>query len=306
MNKALVTGGCGFIGGHIVDELINRGKEVVVVDNESSVSAEKYHHNNKASYMKWDILSDQIEIIFKYSKIDTVFHLAAKSRIPYSVENPAEVCENNLMGTLKLLELSRCYGIKRFIYSSTSSVYGLKNEIPLTENMKRDCLNPYSASKAAGEDLCKIYHSLYGLETVIFRYFNVYGERQPLKGSYAPVVGIFHRQKENGEPMTIVGNGLQTRDFTHVSDVVEANLLAAETVNGDAFGEVMNVGAGQNYSILNIAKMIGGEYVHIPAREGESEHTLADTNKIKKLLGFKANIKLEEWIYHEQRKTQEN
>ena len=303
INKALVTGGCGFIGGHLVDELIRRGKQVVVVDNESSVSAEKYYYNKKAAYMNWDILFDQMELIFKYSNIDTVFHLAAKSRIPYSVENPAEVCENNFTGTLKLLELSRRHGIKRFIYSSTSSVYGLKNEIPLTENMKRDCLNPYSVSKAAGEDLCKIYHSLYGLETVIFRYFNVYGERQPLKGSYAPVVGIFYRQKENGEPMTIVGDGLQTRDFTHVSDVVEANFLAAETLNSDVFGEVMNVGAGQNHSILNIARMIEGKYVHIPARKGESEHTLADTNKIKKLLGFEPKIKLEDWIENKNNET---
>jgi len=303
MNKTLVTGGCGFIGGHIVDELISMGKQVVVVDNESSVSAEKYHYNKKATYMKWDILSDQIELIFKYSEIDTVFHLAAKSRIPYSVENPAEVCENNFTGTLKLLELSRRYGIKRFIYSSTSSVYGLKNEIPLTENMKRDCLNPYSVSKAAGEDLCKIYHSLYGLETVIFRYFNVYGERQPLKGCYAPVVGIFYRQKESGEPMTIVGDGLQTRDFTHVSDVVEANLLAAETLNKEAFGQVMNVGAGENYSILSVADMIGGDYIHKPARKGESEHTLADTNKIKKLLGFEAKIELRKWIENKNRET---
>jgi len=305
VNKALVTGGCGFIGGHVVDELIRRGKQVVVVDNESSVSAEKYHYNNKANYMKWDILSDQVELIFKYSEVDTVFHLAAKSRIPYSVENPVEVCENNFMGTLKLLELCNRYNIKRFIYSSTSSAYGLKNEIPLTEDMSRDCLNPYSVSKVAGEDLCKMYHSLYGLETVIFRYFNVYGERQPLKGSYAPVIGIFYRQKGNGEPMTIVGDGLQTRDFTHVSDVVEANLIAAATLNKEVFGQVMNVGGGQNHSILSIAKMIGGDYVHKPARKGEAEHTLANTNKIKKLLGFEPRIRLRNWIENKNRETKE-
>lgn len=303
MKNVLVTGGSGFIGGHIVDELVNRGKNVIVVDDESSSSADEYHYNDGATYFKDDITDvNKLERIFRdYPpvNIDTIFHLAALSRIPYSIKHPTKTCKTNYMGTLNVLETARHYGVKRVIYSSTSSAYGLKNKIPLTEDMRRDCLNPYSASKAAGEDLCKMYHSLYGLETVIFRYFNVYGERQPIKGSYAPVVGIFYRQKESGEPMTIVGDGLQTRDFTHVSDVVKANLLAAETFNSDAFGEVMNVGAGENHSILSVAGMIGGDYTHEPARKGESEHTLADISKINKLLGWQPQIKLEKWIKNE-------
>jgi UDP-glucose 4-epimerase len=200
------------------------------------------------------------------------------------------------MGTLNVLECARNYRVKRVMYSSTSSAYGLKNSAPQREDMEVDCLNPYSASKVAGENLCKMYNSLYGLETVIFRYFNVYGERHPLKGSYAPVVGIFDRQSSNGEPMTIVGDGLQTRDFTYVKDVVEANMLAATSANKDITGEIFNVGSGTNHSVLDIARLIGGEYVFVPPREGEARETLANINKIKNLLGFKPKTNLESWL----------
>jgi len=306
MENVLVTGGCGFIGGHIVDELVNRGKNVIVVDNESSSSGDKYHYNDSATYFKYDITDyDKLERIFRLhfpvgeaglSTIDTVFHLAAKSRIPYSIKNPVETCSANFMGTLNVLELARNFGVERVIYSSTSSAYGLKNTPPLNENMSRDCLNPYSVSKVAAEDLCKMYNSLYGLGVIIFRYFNVYGERQPLKGSYAPVVGIFLRQKEQGEDMTIVGDGLQTRDFTYVGDVVNANMLAAESRDENVFGEIFNVGAGRNHSVLDVARMIGGEHVFIPPRKGEASDTLADVNKIKNILGFEAKVRLEDWI----------
>jgi UDP-glucose 4-epimerase len=162
--------------------------------------------------------------------------------------------------------------------------------------MPRDCLNPYSVTKVAAEDLCKMYYNLWGLETVIFRYFNVYGERHPIKGRYAPVIGIFLRQKEAGDPMTVVGDGLQRRDFTHVADVVKANYLAATSTNQDVLGERLNVGTGINHSILDIAEMIGGDHVFIPNRLGESRVTLADTTKIRDQLGWEATIKLEDWI----------
>jgi nucleoside-diphosphate-sugar epimerase len=212
-----------------------------------------------------------------------------------------------MVGTATILELSRRYKVKRVMYSSTSSAYGLKNLCPLSEDMPNDCLNPYSVSKVAGEELCKMYSSLYGLETVIFRYFNVYGERQPIKGQYAPVIGIFQRQKKNGEPMTIVGDGEQRRDFTHVSDVVSANILAAtktfnrwqedETKNYIyQFGQIYNVGTGVNYSVNEIAKIIGGNTINIPPRVGESRITLANISKIKKQLGWEPKIKLEDWL----------
>ncbi|MAH45243.1 hypothetical protein CMI37_05405 [Candidatus Pacearchaeota archaeon] len=300
MNNVLVTGGAGFIGSHIVDELIDRGKNVTVIDNESSAANDQYYYNDNATYFKYDIADyNKIGYLFRNYppiNIDTIFHLAARSRIPYSIEQPIETCQINYMGTLNILEMARHYGVKRVIFSSTSSAYGLKNEAPQREDMEVDCLNPYSASKVAGENLCKMYYSLYGLETVIFRYFNVYGERHPLKGSYAPVVGIFDRQSSNGEAMTIVGDGLQTRDFTYVKDVVQANMLAAESTNENVVGEILNVGTGKNYSVLDIANMIGGEYIFTEPRKGEARETLADVNKIKKLLGYKPKTDLKDWI----------
>lgn len=300
MNNVLVTGGCGFIGSHVVDELINRGKNVIVIDNESSAANEQYYYNDHATYFKYDIANyNKIDFIFRdYPpiNIDTIFHLAARSRIPYSIKEPIETCTVNYIGTLNVLECARKYGVKRVIYSSTSSAYGLKNEPPQEETMQPDCLNPYSASKVAAENLCRMYHSLYGVETITFRYFNVYGERHPLRGPYAPVIGIFDKQAGNGEPMTIVGDGLQRRDFTYVKDVVQANMLAAETSNEHAIGEIFNVGTGTNHSVLDIAALIGGEYIFIPPREGEARETLADINKIKNLLGYEPKIKLEDWV----------
>jgi UDP-glucose 4-epimerase len=301
MKNVLVTGGSGFIGSHVVDELVDRGKNVIVIDDESSASNEKYYYNDRAIYHKYSITSDYFKIdrLFRDQpplEIDTIFHLAARSRIPYSIENPRETCEINYMGTLNILELARQYNVKRVMYSSTSSAYGLKNKSPQREDMEVDCLNPYSSSKVGGENLCKMYTSLYGLETVIFRYFNVYGERHPLKGSYAPVVGIFDRQTSNGEPMTIVGDGLQTRDFTYVKDVVEANMLAATSTNKDIIGEIFNVGSGVNHSVLDVARLIGEDYIFVPPREGEARETLADINKIKNLLGFEPKTSLESWL----------
>ena len=182
------------------------------------------------------------------------------------------------------------------MYSGTSSAYGLKNKPPLKEDMQRDCLNPYSVSKTAAEDLFKMYYTLYGLECVIFRYFNIYGERQPLKGQYAPVIGIFLRQKNAGEELTIVGDGTQRRDFTHVSDVVRANIMASETENENAIGEIFNVGTGRNYSVNDIADMIHHNQINIPPRQGEAKTTLADVSKIKNMIGWEAQVDIQDWI----------
>ena len=200
------------------------------------------------------------------------------------------------MGTCNLLQLAREFDVKRFIFSSTSSVYGLKNEPPLKEDYPRDCLNPYSVTKAAAEDLCQMYTSLYGLETVIFRYFNVYGERQPAGGQYAPVIGIFQKQAREGKAMTITGDGEQRRDFTYVKDVVEANMLALTTQNEKAIGEIFNIGAGNNYSVNEIADMIGGGRSYIDAREGEARVTLADISKARDILGWEPRVKVQEWV----------
>jgi UDP-glucose 4-epimerase len=162
--------------------------------------------------------------------------------------------------------------------------------------MKTNCLNPYSVSKSAGEELCKMYYNLWGVETVSFRYFNVYGDRQPLKGQYAPVIGLFLRQKNNAEPMTVVGDGLQTRDFTNVEDVVNANILACKSDNKNILGEIINIGTGRSFSILDLVNIIKGDYKHIPARPAEARKTVADIRKAKNLLGWEPIIKLEDYL----------
>ena len=162
--------------------------------------------------------------------------------------------------------------------------------------MPRDCLNPYSVSKSAGEDLCKVYYKIYGIETVILRYFNVYGNREPIEGQYAPVIGLFLRQKREGLPMTIVGDGKQTRDFTNVKDVVDANILAALGNSKELLGELLNIGTGRSYSILEISQMIGGKTAHLPERLGEARETLADNSKAKNLMGWEPKVDLKSYL----------
>lgn len=293
--RSLVTGGAGFIGSNLVDELINIGHDVVCIDNESSDANESFYWNKNCRNFKLDIC-DYEKILPLFEGVDFVFHLAAEARIQPAILNPLKAVKTNVCGTANVLQASREHKIKRLIYSSTSSAYGF-NPIPNKENMPDNCLNPYSVSKVAGEKLCSMYTNLFGIKTVILRYFNVYGNRQPLKGQYAPVIGIFARQKQNKESLTIVGDGLQRRDFTNVSDVVQANILAA-TVNFDAslFGTIFNVGTGVNYSILEIAKMISDNYIHIDPRPGEMRETLADITKIQSTFKWNPTINLKDYI----------
>jgi|TARA_R110000822_G_scaffold93836_1_gene215649 UDP-glucose 4-epimerase len=293
--KCIVTGGAGFIGSHIVDRLIEDGNEVISLDNESASSNEEFYWNQKAHKAVLDICDyDKIEPLFK--DVDCVFHLAAEARIQPAIKNPQRAVLTNVLGTCNVLQASRENGVGRVLYSSTSSAYGLCNTPPLSEDMPNDCLNPYSVTKVSGEGLCNMYNKLYGLKTLIFRYFNVYGERQPVKGQYAPVVGIFLRQFDAREPLTIVGDGLQRRDFTYVQDVVEANILASETDSDDIFGQTINIGVGRNHSILDIAKMIGYNFKHLPERLGEARITLANIDKARELLGWKPEVGIEDWI----------
>lgn len=293
--KSLVTGGAGFIGSNLVDRLLEMGHEVVVIDNEYSDVHEQFYWNDKAKNYKYDI-RDYENTRPLYGGVDYVFHIAAEARIQPAILNPIEAVSINSVGTCTVLQCSREAGVKRLMYSSTSSAYGM-NQSPNIETQPDDCLNPYSVSKVNGEKLCKMYTSLYGLPTVCFRYFNVYGERQPLRGQYAPVIGIFLRQKAAGEPLTIVGDGNQRRDFTHVSDVVKANVMAAiSNPDSEAFGQVYNVGTGTNHSINQIARMISNNVINLPSRPGESRITLANNKKINKIFGWNPEVKLENWI----------
>ena len=293
MTKSLVTGGAGFIGSHIVEYLLDQGHHVIVVDNQSA-NNEKFYWNETAIAKVVDI-TDYERMRPLFDGVDYVFHLAAESRLQPAIENPIEAVTKNCVGTTVVLQCAKEAGVKRFIYSTTSSGYG-NNPYPNVETQPDDCLNPYSASKVAGEKFCRMYTDLYGLETVCLRYFNVFGERAPTSGQYAPVIGIFKRQKESGEPLTIVGNGLQKRDFVYVGDVVKANYLAAISPLGDHCGEVFNVGSGKNYSIQELADSISNNQIYIPERSGEMETTLSNTDKIYKVIGWKSEVDVMDWI----------
>ena len=295
MVKSLVTGGAGFIGSNLVDKLIDLGHEVIVIDNEYSDVHENFYWNEKAKNYKFDI-RDYENTRPLYDDVDYVFHLAAEARIQPAILNPIEAVSINSVGTCTVLQCARESGVKKVIYSSTSSAYGM-NPFPNVETQSDDCLNPYSVSKVNGETLCSLYTKMFGLKTIILRYFNVYGNRHPLRGQYAPVVGIFLRQKNNNEPLTIVGDGEQRRDFTNVLDVVDANIRSAIIdVDNNFYGNVYNVGTGINHSINQVANLISDNQIHIPERIGESRITLANNNKIEEVFGWTPNIKLEDWI----------
>lgn len=293
--KALVTGGAGFIGSNLVDKLIDMNWQVIVIDNESAECNEKFYWNPKASNHKLDICDYKFARDL-YDGVDYVFHLAAESRLQPAIKNPIEAVAKNCVGTTTVLQCAREAGVKKVIYSSTSSGYGL-NSWPNHEEQPDDCLNPYSVSKVAAEKICKMYTDLYGLKTVIFRYFNVYGERSPTAGQYAPVIGIFLKQKNNNQALTIVGDGQQRRDFVHVYDIADVNILAATTdIPEEYYGQVFNVGNGKNISILEIAQMISDNYVYIDSRPGEAETTLASIDKVKKVFGWEPKIDVLNWI----------
>jgi UDP-glucose 4-epimerase len=296
MTVSLVTGGAGFIGSNIVSMLLELGHEVRVIDDESSDAHDHFYWQENSKNYIYNIC-DYAHIRSIFDGVDYVFHLAAESRIQPTIENPIKATMTNTFGTNVVLQCSREAGVKRVMYSSTSAAYGL-NELPNVETQLDDPLNPYSVSKVNGEKLCKMYTDLFGLPTIIFRYFNVYGSNQPVRGQYAPVIGIFGRQKQNKEPLTIVGDGEQRRDFVSVIDVANANIAAAlNDIDEKNFGTVFNIGSGVNYSINDIASMFDSETVNIPERTGEMKETLADITKAKKELNWEPSINLDIWLH---------
>ena len=292
--KYVVVGGAGFIGSNIVDKLVEQNHEVVIIDNLSTGKMENV--NPRASVEYIDICNENecsamVEIM---SGADALFLLAAKARVQPSIENPVEYEINNTIGTLNVLKCASDAGVRRVVYSASSSAYGNTEKLPSKESDPVNPLSPYGAQKYYGEVMCKMFSEVYGLETVSLRYFNIYGERQNVGGAYAMVIGIFADQKLRGEIMTINGDGEQRRDFTYVGDVVNANILASQSENVGN-GEVINIGNGDNRSINDIANMSGGDKVH---REPviEPKETLADNSLAEKLLGWKPTQNIEDWV----------
>lgn len=288
--KSIVTGGCGFIGSHLVDQLVKLNHEVIVLDR-----VYPKHKNPNAFYYLQDLSENYIKFSHYFEGVNNVFHLASDVSIPYCVEKPNESMSNNTLSTMNVLECSRLYKIDKFIFSSTSAVYGNSLFLPSVETNPVECLNTYSISKHTGEELCKMYYNLYGLKTIIFRYFNVYGERQHKTGQYAPVMSIFMNQRKNKDPLTIIGDGYQTRDFIHVRDIVRANILASQK-QLDNYGEIFNVGTGVGVLIKEIADIISDYQIHIPQRPGEVLHSRSNIDKIKTTLGWNYTISVLDWI----------
>lgn len=291
MSKCLVTGGAGFIGSNLVDSLIAKGHEVVVIDNLSS--GKKENINPQAEFHLLDLQNiEDIKPIFQ--GVDYVFHVAAFPRVQPSIQDPIFSNEMNLTNTLNVLVAARDAKVKKVIYSASSSAYGDQETMPLVETMEARPLSPYGLQKYVGELYCRLFTQVYGIPTVSLRYFNVYGNRQALEGAYCLVMGIFVSQRLKDQPMTIVGDGENRRDYTNVADIVRGNILAMESDKVGS-GEVINLGRGQSFSINELAKMIGGPSVNIEARL-EPRESLADNNLAKELLGWEPQVNLPEWL----------
>ncbi len=294
----LVTGGAGFIGSHLADALVAAGHQVTILDN--FATGKRANINPAVKIIEGDI-RDLKKIKPYFKNIDIVFHLAALARIQPSIIDPVPTMDNNVTGTLNVLLAARDAGVKRLVYSASSSSYGDQPRLPLVESMLPNSKNAYAVSKFVGEELCRVFSLLYGIETVALRYFNVYGSRQLNTGAYATVIGIFLKQLKDKKPLTIVGDGTIERDFTHVSDVVRANMLASESKSVGK-GEVINIGTHSKYSIKQVAALVLGvdnlpndkkKVLFIPPRPGETKRTLANIAKAKKLLGWKPTVSLE-------------
>ena len=292
--KYVITGGAGFIGSNLVDELVSQSHEVHVIDN--FISGKKENCNRDAKYHEIDIADEgNLSIIENVlDKCDTVFHCAALARVQPSILNPIKYELNNTIGIMNMLKCSVDMDVRRFVYSASSSAYGSTKKLPSKESDKPNPISPYANQKYYGELCCKMFSKVYNIETVSLRYFNVYGERQNLGGAYATVVGIFLNQSINKKPLTINGDGNQRRDFTYVGDVVSANILAAKSKNVGK-GEVINIGNGENLSINELAKNIGGEVIYNKALN-EPFANLADIKKAKKLLDWEPTTDLISWI----------
>lgn len=276
--KIMCVGHLGFISQRLIEELLWTGTglhQLKLIDLKNGDDARKLKPAD-------------------FEGVNTVFHLAAMPKVPMSIDRPKFTHSHNVNATLNVLDCARKAGVRRVVYSSSSSVYGNQETLPLTEDMNPDPMSPYAVQKLVGEYYCKVYADVFGLETVSLRYFNVYGEGMPLLGGYTAAIAQFLTQYENEEPLTVFG-GDQTRDFTYVRDVAKANILAAKS-NKVGKGEIINIGGGHAYSMKEIAESISSNIVYSPQRKGEPMHTLADISKAKELLDWSPEQDVIKWI----------
>jgi len=287
----LVTGGAGFIGSHLVDALLAAGMRVRVIDNFETGRREFV--NAAAELINADI-RDAASMSDAFGGVDTVFHVAALPRIPLSIAKPVETHMSNVVGTLNVLIAARDSKVRRVVYSGSSSVYGNQKSLPLVETMTPHPMNPYALQKFVGEEYARMFHQMFAMQTVVLRYFGVYGPRMAEEGAYMLAIAAFLRARREGRALEIHGDGEQTRDFTHVSDVVAANILAIDCALAD--GSAINIGRGENVSVNRIAAMIGGPTVRQPGRVGDMRDTLADRTQAKRLLGWQPKVSIEEGI----------
>lgn len=282
--RSLVTGGLGFIGSHLVDKLVSLGDEVVVIDNMSSESSKLSHQNPKVKYH-----IDDVEMICAtlgiQTHFDRIFHLAARARIQPSFKEPSEYFVTNAWGTMEVLEFCRMSGSGLVVYATTSS-----------KNHGTHLLSPYTFSKVVGEDACRMFSEIYGLSTVCATFYNVYGPREPQEGEWATVVAKFLRQFREGDFLTVVGDGQQSRDFTHVSDICDG-LIALSTQKFK--GENFDLGRGEPIKVLDLAQKIcsdPGRIKFVPLRKNEGLHTIANWQRTQDAIGWRAKMSLDEYL----------
>lgn len=295
IKKVIVTGGAGFIGSHLTELLLTQGHEVVVIDNLSTGRLENLSHlqsHPKLSIQVKDI-TNFTEIAPIFEGIDWVFHLAALADIVPSINEPMAYYQSNVVGTSHVVEASRLAKVKRFVYAASSSCYGIPDQYPTPESAPIQPQYPYALTKYLGEETVLHWGKVYGLPVVSVRFFNVYGPRSRTSGTYGAVFGVFLAQKLANQPLTVVGDGTQTRDFTYVSDIASACFEAAQS---DITGEIFNIGSGKTVSINRLVELLDHPHVYIPKRPGEPDCTFADTSKTKQQLHWEAKVSFEDGV----------
>ena len=290
--KIIVTGGAGFIGSNLVDQLVIKGHRVTVIDNFVTGSIKNLRKSlDKIKLVKKSILDKNITKYFK--NIDCVFHLAGLADIVPSINNPSKYFDYNVNGTLHVLECMKVNNVKKIIYSASASCYGIPKKFPTSENSEIDTKYPYALTKYLGEKLVMHWGKIYKFESISARFFNVYGPRSRTSGAYGAVFGVFLAQKINNKPLTVVGNGKQTRDFIYVSDLVAALI---KILNSSKKNKIYNIASGKETSVNKIAKLIGGKKIFIPKRPGEPDRSLGDIKKIKKDLNWSPKISIDQGV----------